>query len=95
MYEYSTKLDAEIHGCSGFARIIHEAEGAGRIRMNPPNPPNSRVILGLQKNGSDADSREDDFAESVQYLVQKHRCERRRNLYRASRRTPCSYLCRK
>jgi hypothetical protein len=49
--------DAEKHGYSGLARIIYAAEGAEIIRFHSPNPPNSRSILDLQKNGTDAENR--------------------------------------
>lgn len=45
----------EKHGCSGLSRIISVAEGVQLIRFDPPNLPNSRSILRVQKNGTDAE----------------------------------------
>ena len=56
MYECGTKLDTEKHGYDGLARIIPATEGAQLIRSYPPNPPNSRSIFGLQKNGRNAET---------------------------------------
>ena len=56
MYAFSTKSGMEKHGCSGLSRIISVVEGAQLIRFDPPNLPNSRSILGLQKNGRDVET---------------------------------------
>jgi hypothetical protein len=48
--------------------MIPAAEVARRIRFDPPNPPNSRSILHLQKNSTDAERcaviRADQFADA-------------------------------
>ncbi len=36
LYEFSTELDADEHGCGGLAQLI---------RVNPPDSPNPRSIL--------------------------------------------------
>jgi len=41
LYEFGAELDADKHGCGGFARMIRE---------NPPNPLNSRSILRLRRS---------------------------------------------
>ncbi len=46
LYGFSTELDADERGCGGLAQMI---------RVNLPNPLDSRSILRLQKNGSDAE----------------------------------------
>jgi hypothetical protein len=58
------------HGYDGLARLIPVAEVARLIRFYPPDPPDSRSILNLQKNGRDAKPVQKTFAETVQYPLQ-------------------------
>jgi hypothetical protein len=81
LYEYSTKLDAEKHGCSGLARIIPAAEGAQFIRSNLLHPPNSRSIFSLQKNGTDAERYAEHRAESRAVLRADDDAEPRADIF--------------